>query len=284
MTLRSAAKPFLDGVLLRMYRHLAWPVVRRREPAWTPDSGRCTVILLNYRRPFNIDFQLRLALACDFVGEVILSNNDPGCDLDRYVRTTDPRIRRVDHPVRRYASVRFELARTARFPFILAIDDDLFPTPAQLRLLFDALVADPSRPHGYGGTYRLDPSPSGAPSGAPRYRFVYRETREVDALVWAFAFTKAVNENYFSLLERIGESNETVTSSEDVPLSFAGTRAAMVHQAGRILHCPTSHDDGIATCRQSGFETRRGQLVTRCREVTGIRPCGDSSQVWAQGE
>jgi len=40
---------------------------------------KCTVILLNYKRPFNMECQLRLALSCDFVGEVLLSNSD----LDR---------------------------------------------------------------------------------------------------------------------------------------------------------------------------------------------------------
>jgi hypothetical protein len=267
---RAAASAALSA-----FRFIAWPRVRARSRGAVPACGPCTVILLNYRRPFNMEFQLQLALAGDFVGEVILSNNDPGCDLDRHLRTSDPRIRRVEHPVRRYASVRFELARTARFPYVIAIDDDLFPTPSQLRLLFDALVADPGRPHGFGGhLFPREPEGEGDAGKEPEARFVYRETREVDALVWAFAFTKEVNERYFRLLERIGETNDTVTSSEDVPLSFAGTGPAMVHDAGIILQCPSSHDDDIATYRQLGFGSRRAELVASCRAATGFFPGG----------
>lgn len=267
----------IDAALLAGFRLFAWPLLRRLPALRSRFPEKCTVILLNYRRPFNLELQLQLVLACDFVGEVILSNNDPGCDLDRYVRASDPRVRTVRHTARRYASVRFELAGTARFPFILAIDDDLFPTPRQLRRLFEALVSDPDRPHGYGGQAYPAELPRAKPGEADEgVRLVHRETREVDALVWAFAFTKAVNDRYFGLLARIGETNESVTSSEDVPLSFAGSRAALVHDVGRILKCPTSHDDGIATCRQDGFGTRRRDLVVRCREASGIRPKGRS--------
>lgn len=272
------AKRIIDTASAAVFRRAAWPLLRLAPPERASVPGKCTVILLNWRRPFNIELQLQIALACDFVGEVILSNNNPECDLDRYVRSADPRIRRIDHPVRRYASVRFEVARAARHSYVLAVDDDVFPRPAQLRRLFEALVGDPQRPHGFGGQIYPESFPADRGSGAKRRkRLVYREEREVDSLVWAFAFTREVNERYFDLLGRIGETNDTITTSEDVPLSFAGHAPALVHDFGRIVHCPSSHDDDVATYRQAGFAERRKSLVVSCRDATGLRVAREPS-------
>jgi hypothetical protein len=234
-------------------------------------SEKCTVILLNYKRPFNMECQLRLVLNCDFVGEVLLSNNNPDCDLTRYVTTRDPRLKIINQPRRRFASVRFELAKLAEFQSIIAIDDDVFPTPNQLKILFHNLLSDPSCPHGWGGErFRADLSRLDESGEEPIRNVVMNKDMEVDALIWAFAFTKTINERYFQLLGKIDETNESVTSSEDVVLSFAGDKSARIHACNKLITCPTSNDEHIATYQQTGFLRRRAQLVDRCRRVTGI--------------
>src|SRR4051812_46165654 len=46
---------------------------------------RCTVVLLSYRRPQNIEWLVRGYLKCDFVTRVIVSNNNPDVDLTRHL-------------------------------------------------------------------------------------------------------------------------------------------------------------------------------------------------------
>jgi len=232
---------------------------------------KCTVILMNYKRPFNMECQLRLALSCDFVGEVLLSNNNPDCDLAGYVTTSDPRLTIIDQQRQRFPSVRFELAKLALFESIIAVDDDVFPTPGQLKNLFHSLLSDPSCPHGWGGEcWKANLTESDDPTEETTKKMETCKDMEIDVLYWAFAFTKTINERYFRLLEEIGETNESVTASEDVVLSFAGNKSARIHATGKLIECPTSASENIATHQQSGFWRRRAQLVCRCREVTGM--------------
>ncbi len=232
---------------------------------------KCTVILLNYKRPFNMECQLRLVMSCDFVGEVLLSNNNPDCDLTGYVTTSDPRLKIINQQKRRPPSVRFELAKLAGFQSIIAIDDDVFPTPNQLQSLFNSLLYDPSCPHGWGGElWKANLTEFDDPTQEATKKVESCKDMEVDVLYWAFAFTKTINERYFRLLDKIGETNESVTSSEDVVLSFAGDKSARIHASSRLITCPTSADQDIATHQQSGFWRRRAQLVNECRKVTGI--------------
>jgi hypothetical protein len=205
------------------------------------------------------------------VGEVLLSNNNPDCDLAKYVTTRDPRLKIINQQMQRFASVRFELARLAEFQSIIAIDDDIFPTPNQLQSLFHNLLSDPSCPHGWGGERFITNLSELNDSNMESIRsMVTCRDMEVDALVWVFAFTKTINERYFQLLDKIGETNESVTSSEDVVLSFAGDKSARIHALRRLITCPTSDDKDIATWQKTGFFLRRAQLVKRCRRVTGI--------------
>jgi hypothetical protein len=163
------------------------------------------------------------------------------------------------------------LAKLANFQSIIAIDDDVFPAPNQLQSLFHNLLSDPSCPHGWGGErFRANLSELNDLREEPIRNVVMNKDMEVDALIWAFAFTKTMNERYFRLLEKIGETNESVTSSEDVVLSFAGDKSSRIHACNKLITCPTSDDEIIATYQQTGFLRRRAQLVDRCRQVTGI--------------
>lgn len=231
------------------------------------DARRLSVVLPSYARPRNIDLILSAAVGCDFVAEIIVSNNDPSAPLARMIRVRDPRIRIVEQPRRTPASVRFDLSRDAAEPWILAIDDDVFPSSRQMLELFRRLVAAPHAVHGYGGEVWGDPP------AAATYRAVRRPrgTVAVDTLMWAFAYTRDHVETYFDMLSRLGIDNAELKSSEDVPLSFAGRGPALIHGVGRLCRCPSESEPGIATWKRPGFFEHRRELVARCRALQAAR-------------
>lgn len=228
---------------------------------------RLTVILPSYARPGNIDLILSAVVACDFVSEIIITNNNPAIRLEEHLHVSDPRIRLVRQPRLTPASIRFDLSREAREPWILAIDDDVFPSPKQIRALFRHVLARPEQVHGYGGEVWGDP-----PSRAT-YRHMSRPrgTQPVDTLVWAFAYTRAHVEEYFRLLARLGIENFELKSSEDVPLSFAGEGSALIHGVGLFCRCPSESDPAVATWLRPGFFQHRLELVARCRALQSRR-------------
>ena len=228
---------------------------------------RLTVILPSYARPRNIDLILSAVVACDFVSEIIITNNNPEIRLEDHLHVSDPRIRLIRQPRKTPASIRCDLSREAREPWILAIDDDVFPSPRQVRALFRQLLSRPERVHGYGGEIWGDP-----PSQAT-HRHVHWPwgTQPVDTLMWAFAYTRAHVEEYFRLLDRLGIDNFELKSSEDVPLSFAGEGSPLVHGVGLFCRCPSESDPAVATWLRPGFFQHRLELVTRCRELQSQR-------------
>jgi hypothetical protein len=228
---------------------------------------RLTVILPSYARPANLDLILSAAVACDFVSEIIITNNNPEIPLEEHLHVADPRIRLVRQPRKTPASIRFDLSREAREPWILAIDDDVFPSPKQIRALFRQLLVRPEQVHGYGGEVWGDP-PSKATYRPVRWP---RGTQPVDTLMWAFAYTRAHVEEYFRLLERLGIENFALKSSEDVPLSFAGEGPALIHGVGLFCRCPSESDPAVATWLRPGFFQHRLELVARCRELQATR-------------
>lgn len=251
--------------LFHTWRRLAFRLGYRCRHA---GSERLTVILPSYARPGNVDLILSAVVACDFVSEIIITNNNPAIRLEDHLHVADPRIQLVRQPRQTPASIRFDLSREAREPWILAIDDDVFPSPEQVRAIFRHLLSRPEQVHGYGGEVWGDP-----PSKAT-YRTVTwpRGTQPVDTLMWAFAYTRAHVEEYFQLLEKLGIENLELKSSEDVPLSFAGEGSALIHGVGLFCRCPSESDPAVATWLRPGFFQHRLELVARCRELQATRP------------
>lgn len=221
---------------------------------------RVTIILLSFARPANINQILSAVVLCDFVGEIVISSNNPEVPLERFVKVADSRIRIIRQATLTPASVRFDLSLIADHDDIIAIDDDIFPTPGQLRSLFEFLVDDPGSPHGFGG------ETWGRPASLAAWRLVSRpsECMRVDSLVWIFAYTKAHVHRYFELLRSLGIDNQTLRSSEDVVLSFAGETPAKIHPVGKLCFCPSDNDDAIATFKRPGFAEHRLALVEHC--------------------
>lgn len=250
--------------LLHVGRRIAYRLGRRCRRT---GPERLSVILPSYARPRNIDLILSAVVACEFVSEIIVSNNNPAVPLEGLIRVRDPRIRIVHQPRQTPASVRFDLSRGAAERWILAIDDDVFPSARQVRAIFGRLVAMPHAVHGFGGEVWGDPP------AEVTYRAVRRPrgTVAVDTLMWAFAYTREHVETYFDMLARLGIENAELKSSEDVPLSFAGRGPALIHGAGPLCRCPSDSEPGIATWMRPGFFEHRRELVGRCRLLQAAR-------------
>lgn len=232
----------------------------RHHHCYSQRTERLSVVLLSYKRPRNIDKILSSLVLCDFIGEIILSNNNPLFRIEDFITVNDPRLRTINQPERRYASVRMEVSLTAESDYILAIDDDIFLQPEQIRSLFEELVSNPSVPHGVRGEIFSETIPI-------KVARIKHKNQSVDALVWLFAYTRSHALKYFRLLDAIQIDNQDLDSSEDVPLSFAGESYARVHDIGPIHRCPTENTKGIATCQIPGFMEQRISLVLKMRHL-----------------
>jgi hypothetical protein len=235
-------------------------VLRLREKV--PGNEKISVVLLSYRRMKNLRPIVDSLLLCDFVGQIILSNNNPKVRMEDFVRVRDPRLRIINQPARRYPGWRYSLARELPAQYFMSIDDDLFLTPGQVRKLFLSLLANPSVPHGAGGEdFVVDDGKVVA------RRHVGGQDRETDVIVWAYAFTREHLQKYFALLERMRIDNGDLKASEDVIISFCGHGRARCQDLGRLLCCASAQDAKIATWRQDGFLEHRCQLYLQCRHA-----------------
>ncbi len=226
-----------------------------------------SVILMSYRRPQNLQRIVDAVAVCDFVAEIIVSNNNPEIRLADWINTRDSRLRIIEQPERRYPSIRLDLSREATCDCLISIDDDVFLEAAQVRAIHAALCADPRSPHGVAGhLYGFGPRSAQEAIG------IYSRNSTVDSLVWAYAYTKAHVKQYFALLDQLRISNDALRWNEDVPLSFAGTQPALIHDVGPLKVCVTSQEAGIATHKEHGFDTDRVDVLNRLRQVTGRLP------------
>jgi hypothetical protein len=246
-------------------------VLRRLFPLWFRLGGagggswhrdaKLTVVLLSYGRAANLNAIAAACLACPFVQRVILSNNNPALQMRDFIRQRDPRLQITDQPARCYPSKRYELARDSGAQWLLCIDDDTFLNPRQIRSLFEALLADPQRPHGIAGEN----------FGAGPVHYVFGrpgEAEEVDCLVWAYAFTHGQALRYFALLETLGIDNDTLKANEDVVLSLSGEKRPLVHHFGTLHLCGSRDSEEVATSKQAGFREQREELLRRAILVT----------------
>jgi hypothetical protein len=230
-------------------------------------DASATVVILSYKRMQNIGSIVRSALLCRFVDRVVVSNNNPDVDLVPWLRLADPRLQLVQHTERRGPSYRYDVARAHPSDFYLCIDDDVFPSPWQLRHMLRALVDDPSVPRG----------PKGQNYDAGRNKltwvghrgYAWRDrTERVDVIVQIFAFTRAHLDRYFDVLKALGEDNAAIHASEDVILSMTGAGRPFADDIGHLLQCSTGVDPAVALWRQEGADDYRKELFHRVRAVT----------------
>lgn len=232
----------------------------------TDGDEKVTVVILSYKRMGNIRQILTGVLLCDFVGRVIVSNNNPDIDLSQYIPQTDPRLELIQHKVHRGPSYRYDVAQSYDSEYFICIDDDVFPSPWQLRKMFKALTKDPSRPIGSGGEL-YDVEKQEWKQILSRGLFSGNNTCSVDVIMHIYAFTSRHLQQYFEYLPAIGLLNKDVHSSEDVIISFTGDDRPIFMNVGFLSYCSTSIDPAVATWQRDGFHEFRNNLYQKMLEV-----------------
>jgi hypothetical protein len=98
---------FCFGAWLRIRRMLC---LKERIPC----NEKLSVVLLSYRRPKNMRYIVDSLLACEFVREILLSNNNPEIRIEDFLCSNDLRLRIVNQPRRCFPTMRYDMARELR--------------------------------------------------------------------------------------------------------------------------------------------------------------------------
>lgn len=267
---------------------------KRTESRAAPASARCTVVLLSYKRPANMDGQIRSALRCAFVDRVIVANNNPEVRLADWITVRDPRLTVVERGAKTGPGIRVALAAEAETDFVISFDDDAFHAPDQLARLFDALVAAPAVVHGTEGEVRLadsasrDHIPTDEPESAYPFECGHKgETREVDALTQGYAFTKAHATRCLELFRVLGMPEpEAIFNGEDITLSASGAGRPHLEDVGEVAECLSCFVDGTALNRSPGFFAFRVGLYDTLAELARLadRTSGNRHEVRRSGD
>jgi hypothetical protein len=213
------------------------------------------VIILNWKRPQNIGRIVETASEALPHAQIFVV--DQAEDPDSLIERTDvPRERCwIRTQPNAGPGVRIKLAAQMPFDHILCLDDDIFLTVDQIRILMARLAADPDSVHGLIGQlfrrYR---------TGLQRIRL--RADSEASFLNCVYAFTRTRAIATMRLARSTGYARwEDVARTEDILLSAAGPGPARVHYLGPLDRCETSSAQGVALVSSAGFREERHTLI-----------------------
>lgn len=210
-------------------------------------TGDVHAIVLNYKRPRNIEPIVLSLLRTPSIGAVTICNHHPDSSPSAFFPRPHPRVR-IEHYPHGDAYRRYVIAAREPSRFFLSTDDDVFLRPTQIERLCNALRAQPAIPHGVCGQFRY--SSGGFRSG------IVRHEGTVDILNRVYAFTS----DHASKIVAAHDAHwkdEKKCFWDDVLLSLVTREKPMCHDVGKILFCPTSRAPGIALCRQTDFVSKR---------------------------
>ncbi len=246
---------FYSGVSLR-------PPVRVARPE------KLTVVLLSYRRVWNMEPIVKGMLQADFVERVVVSNNNPAYRIRDWVRVNDDRVQLIDQPRPRAVGLRNELARSLPGEYFLSVDDDVFLTPEQLRRLFLALLANPEAPHGVRGENYVSATDAGG-ENAPWSGELRQLEGRADVVNGVYAYTRRHLEELFRLCAELGIDLAELKNGEDVLLSFTGASRPYLHDLGPLTECLSAHQQSVSIFRShpNFYAERRGlyERLTRLK-------------------
>lgn len=222
-----------------------------------------SVILTNYRRPWNMAWLLDACRAVRNIREIILVDNS---DLATQTNLRDLCLEDVTYirPETNLGSGhRFYLAAKLPDSAVMCIDDDLLITPGQIEVLFDRFEDEPDRLHGlWGENIR-------GHFGSVSFRtHLFGSERTVDILNRLYVFSPAQAARAIKLAEEIGFLHwREIGPGTDILMSFAGARRPICHDVGPIKDCETTSAEGIAIWRRPGFYQQRAEIVRRLRKL-----------------
>lgn len=246
-------------VALAVYVFAACNARWGRFPPLARTLPSATVVLLSWRRAPNLNLLVMLAARAPFVECVLVSNNNPAVRIADHVTFRDRKIRLRDQPQETMAGSRFPFALSHPAQRFIFIDDDVFFTPRQLTLLYQAMVARPDVPHGFRGALVVEPD-----DPSPSEQTIVCD-QEVQYLFGAYLCTRAIVERYISLSSSIGiVDHEKLRAGCDLILSMAGASAPIVHAIGPVVECATSYLVGVSlSASLQTFVAERRSIVER---------------------
>jgi hypothetical protein len=265
-TFRRKASFMLEvGRLLRNNARMQRALAKPAPPIAAADK-KCVVVLLSHNRPQNLPLLVLGALQNSFVSKVIVSNSNTKFRIRDWVNLNDSRLVLIDEQTPTAPGHRFVLADREPGDYFLSIDDDIFLTPPQWAAFFETLLADPEVPHGITGhIYR-----PGVPfTNGSEFHHIESVEAEVDVLIGAYAFTRTHLQCLFAMAETLGISSLTdVGNGEDIMLSFAGRRAARIHDLGPTFLCASTSLPGVALwATRQAFWNERVNLLESTRRA-----------------
>ena len=209
-----------------------------------PEDEKLTVIVLNHKRPANVERIAQYVLRAGFVGRLIISNNSQEYPIGKFIKDSDPRLVLLDQPEPSGVGISFELAREYPSRYYLRVDDDIFLHPAQLQWIYWNLRQSAERPHGiFGAAFVADRNPE------QEWPFVHRRNAfaPVDILNGLFAFTREHLDEYFRLCALLGIADQKILmNGEDIVLSFSGEKKPQIHPIGQVWECASEASPGVA--------------------------------------
>lgn len=226
---------------------------------------KAVAVLLSYKRPKNLPLIAKTLLKLDFISRVIVSNNNPEMKMEDYFDFSDTRLELINQKERRRAGFRFGIVQHLDAENYIFIDDDLFLKPSQIITLYQALLDNPSVPHGiWGQQYRKDDEPY------KRFDIIRNYDGELDVINRAYFLTRRHVDNFFNILNAIGVSDIVdLQFGDDIILSFSGRGRPICHDVGPLLDCPSKDEDGVAIWRENNFLNYRGNLIAELNQKIG---------------
>ncbi|NQU20967.1 MAG: hypothetical protein HQ567_06755 [Candidatus Nealsonbacteria bacterium] len=215
---------------------------------------KCSAVLLNWKRPQNVERIVTGLNASDLVDEIIVFDNNPACELPPLVDCT---LIQADRDLGLYT--RFTAGCLARNEAVLWQDDDLLLPPETLRGLLDAWSTEPDILHGIFGRA---PKPDGSyartltgPSEAPVVLTrVLVGHRRYCAEFFRYA-------GHFAEIQR---DSRPFGNGEDIIFSYVVRRSAgRLHRLHRLPVCELPAPHAIHG-RERNHYTHRNRLLRAC--------------------
>lgn len=244
-----------------------WEQDLEQFPVLPSTNGDVTAYVANFHRPQNIALIVRSLLACPSINRIIVSNNNPASHLARWFHPSSDHVTILQHDTAQSCSMRHVHLNAFPSPFYLIIDDDLFLLPNQIEGVLKELRADPSRPHGLFGQQR---------DGEGFRMGMQRLNQDIDVISRMYAFTAAHHENFFRVAAEAGmpegHPDWSLSSFDDVILSFTGTKKPRMHDVGPLVDCPSQGAKSVATWRTNGFFERRDSVYRQLSDRHQFNP------------
>ena len=224
---------------------------------------KAVAVLLSYKRPNNLPLIAKTLLKLPFISKVIVSNNNPDLKMEDYFSFSDQRLELINQPERRRAGFRFGIVKEMKAENYIFIDDDLFLKPSQITTLYQALLNDPTIPHGVWGQRFIQDE-----GQYTRMEIIRNFNGELDVINRAYFLTNQHVKTFFELLNGIGIADIVdLKFGDDMILSFSGSGRPCCHDVGPLLDCPTKDADDIAIWRESNFHNYRGELFAKLNRI-----------------